>query len=348
MVQAFGPLTLGLTAASLAVSAAGVWISIRLAHRVGVMDVPNERSSHAMPTPRMGGVPMVAAAIFPLGCWAWLAAGEMFHVRGLPHTMIFALSMSVLGFWDDLRSLSPLFRFLVQIAAAILALWAVSVLLPKTLPTGWMLPGVAWIVVGAFWIVWMLNLYNFMDGIDGLAGGEAAVSALFFFLIFAYYGESGWAMANLFVAAASMGFLVHNWPPARVFMGDAGSAFLGAFFGMQSIVAPLATSVPFPVLVLPLANFILDTTVTLVRRIWRGEKWYQPHRSHFYQRMTKLGMSHSKVTGVELISVVLSCVAAVWYLRSGLPGRFATVAFVMIGLVAGGIWISRKERVLES
>ncbi len=341
-------MTLGLTAASLAVSAAGVWISIRLAHRVGVMDMPNERSSHALPTPRMGGVPMVAAALLSFGCWAWLATGEMFPVKGLPHAMIFALAMSVLGFWDDLRNLSPLFRFLVQYAAAILVLWAVSFLLPKSLPAGWTLPGAAWIVIGAFWVVWMLNLYNFMDGIDGLAGGEAAVSALFFFLVFAYYGESGWAMANIFVAAASMGFLVHNWPPARVFMGDAGSAFLGAFFGMQSVVAPLATPVPFPVLVLPFANFILDTTVTLVRRIWRGEKWYQAHRSHFYQRMTNLGLSHSKVTGVELISVVLSCVAAVWYLRSGLPGRVATVAFVMIGFMAGGVWISRKERALES
>ena len=83
----------------------------------------------------------------------------------------------------------------------------------------------------------MLNLYNFMDGIDGLAGGEAAVASSFFFLVFAWYGQSGWAVANLVVAAASMGFLVHNWPPARIFMGDAGSAFLGAFYGMQSVVA---------------------------------------------------------------------------------------------------------------
>ena len=94
-------------------------------------------------------------------------------------------------------------------------------------------------------MVWMLNLYNFMDGIDGLAGGEAAVAASFFFLLFAWHGESGWAVTNLFIAAASMGFLVHNWPPARVFMGDAGSAFLGAFFGMQSVVASLVTPVPF-------------------------------------------------------------------------------------------------------
>jgi Fuc2NAc and GlcNAc transferase len=349
MVQAFGPLTLGLTAASLAVSAAGVWISIRLAHRVGVMDVPNERSSHALPTPRMGGVPMVAAALLPFGCWAALAAGEMFLVKGLPHAVIFALAMSVLGFWDDVRSLSPLFRFLLQFAAAILVLWSASFLPPKSLPEGWMLSGAAWIVIGAFWVVWMLNLYNFMDGIDGLAGGEAAVAASFFFLVFARYGESGWAVANLFVAAASMGFLVFNWSPARVFMGDAGSAFLGAFFGVQSVIAGLTTSIPIPVLVLPFANFIADTTVTLILRIWRGERWYRPHRSHFYQRMTDLGMSHGRVTALELISVVLSCAAAAVYLENDvLSGRVAIITCISILFAIGGIWIRKKEKGLQS
>jgi Fuc2NAc and GlcNAc transferase len=309
------------------------------------MDVPNERSSHAVPTPRMGGVPMVAAAVLTFGCWVIYAEGEALPAKGLPHVMIFAIAMSVLGFWDDVSGLSPLFRFLVQFAVAVLVLWAGSILFSGAPLGGWMLQRPAWVLTGAFWIVWMLNLYNFMDGIDGLAGGEAAVSALFFFLVFAYYGESGWAMANLFVAAASMGFLVHNWPPARVFMGDAGSAFLGAFFGMQSVVAPLATPVPFPVLVLPFANFILDTTVTLVRRIWRGEKWYQAHRSHFYQRMTNLGMSHGKVTGWELISVLLSCTAAAIYLGSrGLYIRLGSIIGVLILFTIAGFWIRKREQ----
>ena len=125
---------------------------------------------------------------------------------------------------------------------------------------------------------------DFMDGIDRPGGGEAAIASLFFFLLFAREGESGWAVVNLFVAASAMGFLVHNWPPARVFMGDAGSAFLGAFYGVQSVLAPLSTNIPFVVLVLPFADFILDTTYTLVRRFLRGEKWYQAHRSHCYQR----------------------------------------------------------------
>jgi UDP-N-acetylmuramyl pentapeptide phosphotransferase/UDP-N-acetylglucosamine-1-phosphate transferase len=188
----------------------------------------------------------------------------------------------------------------------------------------------------------MLNLYNFMAGIDGLAGGEAVVASLFFFLLFERYGESGWAVANFFIAAASMGFLIHNWPPARVFMGDTGSAFLGAFFGMQSIIAAITTPIPFPVLVLPFSNFILDTSSTLLRRVWGGEKWYLAHRSHYYQRMTNLGMSHRKVTVLELIAVAASCIAAAGYLRVGFIGRIVLIAVVLGNFIGFGSWVNKK------
>ncbi len=347
MVQAFGPVTFGFTVLSTAISAAGVWVSIRIAERIGVMDVPNERSSHSLPTPRMGGVPMVAAAALAFGGWVLLVAGGGIVQRGLPYTFLFALAMFLLGFYDDLRNLSPLSRFLVQFASALLFLFFLAPLLPDVSLWKWVLPRWAWVVPGAVWVVWMLNLYNFMDGIDGLAGGEAAVASSFFFLVFAWYGQSGWAVANLVVAAASMGFLVHNWPPARIFMGDAGSAFLGAFYGMQSVVAALSTPVPFPVFVLPFANFILDTTFTLFRRLIRQEKWYEAHRSHFYQRMTNLGMSHARVTGLELVSALLSCLAAVLYLSSGMQGRILGVSAMLIAFLAAGIRISKKDRSKE-
>ena len=290
---------------------------------------------------------MVAAAALAFGGWVFLAAGGANVQRGLPYTFLFALAMFLLGFYDDLRNLSPLFRFLVQFVSALLLLIFLAPLLPDVSLWKWVLPKWAWVVPGAFWVVWMLNLYNFMDGIDGLAGGEAAVASSFFFLVFAWYGQSGWAVANLVVAAASMGFLVHNWPPARIFMGDAGSAFLGAFYGMQSVVAALSTPVPFPVLVLPFANFILDTTFTLFRRLIRREKWYQAHRSHFYQRMTNLGWSHARVTGMELVSVALSCLAAIIYLRSGAQVRVLVVSSVLIGFLVMGIWVSKKDPISD-
>ena len=343
MVQAFGPITFGLAVLSLAVSAAGVWVTIRLAHKGGGMDFPNERSSHSIPTPRMGGIAMVAAVVLSFTCWVFLVSGEIFWVRAIWAVPLFALVMSGLGLWDDLSGLSPLFRFSVQIVVSVAILFVLGTRVPPFRLAGYSVHPAIWVPFGAVWVVWMLNLYNFMDGIDGLAGGEAAVTASFFFLVFSYYGESGWAVANLFIAAASMGFLVHNWPPATVFMGDAGSVFLGGFFGMQAFAASLMTPIPFVVLVLPFSNFILDTTATLIRRIWRGEKWYTAHRSHYYQRMTNLGWSHARVSGMELVSAALSCLAAILYLRSGAQARVLVVSSVLIGFLVIGIWVSKKE-----
>lgn len=291
---------------------------------------------------------MVAAAALAFGGWALFSAGGSPLGKGLQCTFLFGLSMFALGFFDDLRDLSPLFRFLVQILSAGLALWAVAPLFPA-IPLGdWALPGTAWIPVGAVWAVWMLNLYNFMDGIDGLAGGEAAVASFFFFLVFAWFGEPGWAVANLVVTAASMGFLVYNWPPARIFMGDGGSSFLGAFYGMQCVVAHLTTPVPFPVLILPFANFILDTTYTLFRRAIGGEMWYRAHRSHVYQRMTDLGMSHRKVTVIELVAVAASCGAAAVSINTVDSVRMALAVVVIAGVSFGGVWVTRRERALKA
>jgi len=328
---------------SLAASAAGVGVASRVARRIGVMDVPNERSSHSIPTPRMGGVPMVAAAALVFGGWIFLVAGRVNVRTGLPCAFLFALAMSVLGFIDDVRDLSPLVRFLFQAASATFALWTLVPPIPALSPGGWEIPKVAWIPVAVLFAVWMLNLYNFMDGIDGLAGGEAALASSFFFFVFAWYGEPGWAVANLIVAASSMGFLVHNWPPARIFMGDAGSAFLGGFYGMQSVVAALSTAVPFLVLVLPFANFILDTTFTLIRRMLAGEKWYQAHRSHFYQRMVGIGMSHGKVTSIELLVAAVSCAAAAGCIGADVRTRVALVAVVIVVISGAGCWVVRKD-----
>jgi Fuc2NAc and GlcNAc transferase len=344
MVQAFGPLTFGLTVAAMSASAGGVWLSIRFARRVGVMDLPNERSSHSTPTPRMGGVPMALSAIAVFGIWTHLLAGEVFPYKGITIAILFASGMFVLGFLDDLFDLSPLVRFVVQFALCAVCLGFAWRLVPGVSWTGTDWGRMFWILPGTVWCVWMLNLYNFMDGIDGLAGGEAALASLYFFLLFAREGESGWAVVNLFVAAAAMGFLVHNWPPARVFMGDAGSAFLGAFYGMQSVLAPLSTNVPFLVLVLPFANFILDTTCTLVRRFLQGEKWYRAHRSHYYQKLTLLGMSHGKVTVLEMLAVLFCCLFAEIYLRVGGAYRVAATGVVLVSFLGAGLWVNGRLR----
>jgi UDP-N-acetylmuramyl pentapeptide phosphotransferase/UDP-N-acetylglucosamine-1-phosphate transferase len=347
MVQTVGAITFGLAVAALSVSAGGVWLSIRFARKAGVMDVPNERSSHSVPTPRMGGVPMAVSAMVAFGIWAYLLAGEFLTFTGITSSIVFAFGMFILGFCDDMFDLSPLLRFLVQITLCALCLGFAWRLVPGGRWIGGEWSRMLWILAGVFWCVWMLNLYNFMDGIDGLAGGEAAIASSFFFFLFAREGETGWAVANLLVAASAMGFLVHNWPPARIFMGDAGSGFLGAFYGMQSILASLSTNVPFLVLILPFANFILDTTVTLLRRVWQGDKWYQAHRTHYYQRMTNLGMTHGKVAILELLYVVFCCFSAEMYFRGGGAYRFAITIPVLALFIGIAIWVDSKERVVN-
>lgn len=348
MVQVFDPIVVGFAALSLVGTTVGVWMSIRVARRIGRMDIPNERSSHSQPTPRIGGVPMVTAVTLTFGGWAHFVAAEGLLGKELLITLLFALSMFTLGFVDDIWNLSPLNRFFVQCMSALLALWALEPQFPVNPLGRWESPWPVLFPVATVWVIWMLNLFNFMDGIDGLAGGESAAASAFFFLVFAYYGETGWAAANLVVASAAMGFLIYNWPPARVFMGDGGSAFLGAFYGMQSIAACLTTSIPLPVLLLPFTNFILDTTVTLIRRIYKRERWYRPHRTHYYQRMTNFGMSHAKVTGWELSTVALSCIAATLYLHLGFEGRIAVVLSIIGVFIIGMFKVDRMEKVPES
>jgi Fuc2NAc and GlcNAc transferase len=289
----------------------------------------------------------MAATLAFIG-WVFLSSKGGSPSKGLLHTCFFAIIMFALGFVDDLSNLSPSFRFLVQLVSALFFLWILVPLFPDIQLGRLTMSGMVWIPVGAVWVVWMVNLYNFMDGIDGLAGGEAAAVSSFFFLVFSYFGEPSWAAANLMVAAASVGFLIYNWPPARIFMGDGGSAFLGAYFGMQCVVAHLTTQVPFPVLILPFSNFILDTTYTLIRRVVRGEKWYQAHRNHIYQRMTNIGMTHKKVTAIELSAVAASCVAAVGYIAMDIYGRIALVAIVIGWFAGAGVYVHRKEFALRA
>ena len=154
--------------------------------------------------------------------------------------MLFAFGRWILGLFDDLYDLSVLFRLLFQFTLCIFCLGLAWSMLPGVPWIGGDWSRLLWVSVGSFWCVWLLNLYNFMDGIDGLAGGEVMIASLFFFLLFAREGESGWAVANLLIAASTMGFLIFNWPPARVFMGDAGSLFLGAF--SWSYLLPILSS----------------------------------------------------------------------------------------------------------
>jgi Fuc2NAc and GlcNAc transferase len=270
------------------------WGMRRIALRHSLLDIPNQRSSHSLPTPRGGGLAILLA--FYLGAVAlvltgWVAIPHVLGVGGC------GLGIAMVGFLDDLFHLSAAKRIVVHFFCVFLALNffsfnCESFLLWRgggTAPAVWLLTAIG--------IVWLVNLYNFMDGIDGLAGVEALSVALGAGIILFSLGETGNYFPLLLLLAASvLGFLVWNWPPARIFMGDASSGFLGFSFGMFALFTSCSTRMTLWTWLLLLGVFVVDSTVTLLVRICRGEKFYQAHRCHAYQILARKGGSHLKVT----------------------------------------------------
>jgi len=260
------------------------WLLLSWLLRRGIslpMDHPNERSLHVTPTPRIGGLGIMAG----VGVASiWLAGTSPFPVASqaaLP-VVLAAFALAAVSVLDDVRGLPVALRFLAHFVAAVACLLALGL-------SGWAL------LAGTLAVVWMTNLYNFMDGSDGLAGGMAAIGfgAL---ALAAWLGDAaGLAALCAAIAAAALAFLRFNFPPARVFMGDAGSIPLGFMAATLGMVGAMQDVWPwlFPLLVF--SPFIVDASVTLIRRGLRGEKVWQAHRSHYYQRVVLLGATHRQL-----------------------------------------------------
>ncbi len=272
------------------VLSAGAVAVVRLYARRALIDVPNERSSHVHPTPRGGGIGVVAAL---------LAAAAMLGDRP-PLAVLGALAaLCVLGAWDDHRPLSARSRLVVQALAVAASL---SVMPPPDdlRLFAWQFPVPPW----AFWAgsglacMWMINLTNFMDGIDGIAGTQLLVGALAAWTLFVVVGASGWPpQLALATAGAALGFLGWNWPKARIFLGDSGSTVLGLAAWLL-VWALVRVDVPLEVALLPFAPFVADGTATLLRRAMRREHLASPHRSHLYQRLAVAWGSHARVAAL--------------------------------------------------
>jgi Fuc2NAc and GlcNAc transferase len=280
----------------LAVFAAS-WALTRVLRRYALakslMDIPNERSSHSIPTPRGGGVAIVVAFVVSLPV---LASLDLLTTQALYGLLGSGLLVAIIGFSDDHGHIAARWRLLGHFIAAAWALFWLQGLgsiqfLGATVDLGWFGN-----VLAAFYLVWMLNLYNFMDGIDGLASVQAIFVCVAGCLIAWLSGHESLIGGPLLLAAAVAGFLVWNFPPARIFMGDAGSGFLGLILGILTIKAGQeAPELMWSWLIL-LGIFIVDATVTLFRRLFRREKIYQAHRSHAYQYASRQYSSHRTVT----------------------------------------------------
>lgn len=320
------------TAGALAVAAfAASWVLTRAVRRYAkarLLDVPNERSSHARPVPRGGGLAVVLAFGSALAALALLGVVEGPLALAL---LGGGVLIAGIGWLDDHYSIPARWRVVVHFAAAGWALWMLGGLPSLRLgvaevplgPVGW--------VLGALGIVWVTNLYNFMDGIDGIAGGQALSVGAAACVLLAWAGHPGLAAAALLLAASSAGFLVWNWHPARIFMGDVGSGTLGYWIAVLAVASENAGAVPLMGWAVLMGVFIVDATATLLRRLMRGERVYEAHCSHAYQRAVRAGLSHARVSGaVVLLNLALAGIvlAAVLNPRWLLPGVLASLALL--------------------
>jgi len=264
---------------ALPVSALAVWLFSRGRAARLALDHPNLRSLHTMPIPRTGGLGMIVGV-----ATGWFAAGV-----NLPISLsIGAGLLAALSFADDRHNLPSSVRFLAHTAVAV---WLVTTLGMNW--NVWMWP------LAIIIIVWMTNLYNFMDGSDGLAGGMALFGFGSYALAALLQGQTDLALVSTVIALAALGFLLFNFPPAKVFMGDAGSIPLGFLAAGIGLLGTVRGSWPgwFPLLVF--APFVLDASITLARRGLRGEKVWHAHKEHYYQRLIRLGWSHRKTALAE-------------------------------------------------
>jgi UDP-N-acetylmuramyl pentapeptide phosphotransferase/UDP-N-acetylglucosamine-1-phosphate transferase len=310
------------------------------ASRLHVLDHPNERSLHSHPTPRSGGVAIVVALGAAIVVWSF-SAGLTRSLIGLGAG---AILVSILSFLDDRKGLSVRVRLPGHLLAA-----ASLVLGGLSLPTLSM-PGLVWhwpewlgIVFSLLFLVWMLNLYNFMDGMDGFAAGMAVIGFGTFALMGYLVGNTVFLALNLFVVAATTGFLIFNFPPARIFMGDTGSSTLGLLAGGLSLYGMREDVFPFWVALLVFSPFIVDATVTLARRLAHGERVWQAHKSHYYQRLVQSGWGHKKTVLYEYVLMLACGLSALLAQFQKTQGQIALILFWCVVYCLLMIGVHRME-----
>lgn len=313
------------------VSFAITWIVKNIAIRKSIMDIPNDRSSHTVPTPRGGGVAVAVAWFLGLTCFFIEDKIE----KNLFYALLSGLPLTLIGFADDIFDLKPGVRFLVQFLCAAATLFFLGGLStidygPSTIDYRLLLTPFAFIA-----IIWSINLFNFLDGIDGYIGTEVI-----------FIGVSLTVLTGnqigLLLVAATAGFLIWNWPKAKIFMGDVGSTLLGFSIAMLAIYHQNNLSLSIPVWLILTSVFWFDATITLFRRMRNKEKLSEAHRKHAYQRIVQAGFSHQRTTlwalVLNVIGFVLAYLADIYKTYSLV---FLCVDIILLYLVM--LWIDKKK-----
>lgn len=320
-----------------------LFVAIYRAHALknNILDIPNQRSSHIIPVPRGGGIGIVLAVLVMLP----FSGMDSVFICGL---IMSSLLVAVIGFLDDLKGLSATRRLFWHVFASVFLLYIIGGF-PDVFIWGIRVYGVVFSnIFGVLFLVWMLNLYNFMDGIDGIASIEALTVSLGASLIlFLRDGDGGAISACLLISFASFGFLLWNFPRARIFMGDSGSSFLGFILGGMAIYSETVSPGMIWVWLILLGVFVVDATMTLIVRALRGDKIYEAHRTHAYQKASQMMHGHVPVTlCVGVINVLFLLPLAVMVGQGKILGPTALiVAYVPLVILAITLRAGRSSHV---
>lgn len=319
----------------------------RPASRIHLLDHPGSRSLHQRPIPRTGGIAVVAASLVGGLLIGWILP----VLRDSLGFLLLGLGpLSVVSLLDDRYGIPFQWRLPVHVWAAASLIFAGGTLDRLELPGfAWSLPGWLASLFTLLFAVWVINLYNFMDGMDGFAGGMAVIG----FATLAWLGraDAGFAAVCLTVAAASAGFLVHNFPPARIFLGDTGSTALGFLAAACSLWGGKTGLFPFWAALLVLSPFIVDATVTLLRRLLRGEKVWEAHRTHHYQRLVLLGWGHRRTVLAEYVLMLACAGSAVLAVHLSPVGQASlALGWILIyGVLMWAVgWLERRRATVSA
>jgi Fuc2NAc and GlcNAc transferase len=334
----------GLALLVFVVSAVLVDLVIVMATRYRLVDLPNRRSAHALPTARGGGVAIVftMAAAATLAAFRWPSMATQIMLGGLLPSLV----IGFVGIIDDMRPLRATLRLLIHLAVAIFITWVLGPLREISVP-GFQpvaLGSAAWPLT-IIWIVGLTNAFNFMDGADGMAGLGAVVVGL----LVAAIGMFVWApplmVLGTFLAASAGGFLVFNWQPARVFMGDVGSGFLGTFLAAMPLLFPnQLRGIVFLPIAMALWPYIYDPLLSVIRRAVGGHNPLHPHREFLFHRLVRSGVSHARVAMLYGLLSACGGLAGLAMLLKGTPAEIARLAPLSVVLLAAGLTYAIEAR----
>lgn len=322
-------------------AAVTLWLSNH-AGRIGLVHAPNHRSAHKRPTPVGGGLGIsVAGALVGVVLWietGWDTAGAV---------LLLSLLIASVGFRNDLREVPASVRLAVQILVCVGLLAMLEGLPPICLAPAFALEGLFLAVLFLFFGVWWINLFNFMDGIDGIAGSQAL------FMLIAGAGLAAWTHPSavtgpawvwmVCTAAATFGFLLLNWPPARIFMGDVGSTYLGFMILALALFTVRDGWLSYATWLILGALFVTDASVTLLTRMIRGERWYIAHSSHAYQRLARASRSHRAVTMWAVVINITWLMPWAWASHTWPDAAWLCVLAAYLPLAGGAVRVGAGQ-----